>query len=166
MYGGVLADFNAAFLYFISITSVSVYGVIVSGWSSNSRYAFLGALRACAQLLSYELAASCLLLILFFHSGTLNFSRYIVFTADCFTPSAVSFFSVNYLYLLPLFFCWLIITLAETYRAPFDLAEAESELVSGFNVEYSSMNFAFLFLGEYIHIILMSNIAVILFLGA
>lgn len=150
-------DTNCGFLYFMAISGVSVYGVIVAGWSSRSRYSFLGALRACAQMLSYELTITLILTIFFFQVGSLN-----VLDIVAYTESA----HIWRVWYLPLFVVWLISALAETYRAPFDLAEAESELVSGFNVEYSSMVFAYLFLGEYIHILIMSHLAVILFMGA
>lgn len=157
-YGAVILDlYDLGFLYFISITSLSVYGVIVAGWSSNSRYPFLGALRACAQMLAYELVISMIFLQLFLYTGSLNIT-WVVEAQDI----------SNYWFLFltgPLFVLWFICTLAETYRAPFDLAEAESELVSGFNVEYAGMTFAFLFLGEYLHVIVMSNLMVIIFLG-
>lgn len=158
-YGAVMIDLvDVGFLYLISISSISVYGIIVAGWSSNSRYPFLGAVRACAQMLAYELVISIVLLQVFLFVGSLNVTEVVLAQAQ-----------VHSLWLIlltgPLVFIWFICTLAETYRAPFDLAEAESELVSGFNVEYSSMTFAFLFLGEYLHVIVMSNLMVIIFLG-
>lgn len=157
-YGAVIIDlYDLGFLYFISITSLSVYGVIVAGWSSNSRYPFLGALRACAQMLAYELVISMIFLQLFLYTGSLN----ITWVVQAQEVSGYWFIITSG----PLAILWFICTLAETYRAPFDLAEAESELVSGFNVEYSGMTFAFLFLGEYLHVIVMSNLMVLIFLG-
>lgn len=156
-YGAVLMDSNVAVLYFLSISGLSVYGIIVAGWSSNSRYPFLGSLRACAQLLSYELTISASFLIIFLYTGTLNITEIVL-------SQQKSGMWLCWL-TLPIFFIWFICTVAETYRAPFDLAEAESELVSGFNVEYSGMTFAFLFLGEYIHIVVMSNLMTLIFLG-
>lgn len=157
-YGAVILDlYDLGFLYFISITSLSVYGVIVAGWSSNSRYPFLGALRACAQMLAYELVISMVFLQLFLYTGSLNIT-WVVEAQEL----------TNYWFVVitgPLIVLWFICTLAETYRAPFDLAEAESELVSGFNVEYAGMTFAFSFLGEYLHVIVMSNLMVIIFFG-
>jgi NADH:ubiquinone oxidoreductase subunit 1 (chain H) len=158
-YGAVIADLgDVAFLYLISISSISVYGIIVAGWSSNSRYPFLGALRACAQMLAYELVISVILLQIFLFTGSLNITEVVMAQKEIYNGWFL--FTSG-----PLAVIWFICTLAETYRAPFDLAEAESELVSGFNVEYSSMTFAFLFLGEYLHVIVMSNLFVIIFLG-
>lgn len=158
-YGAVMLDLvDLGFLYLISVSSISVYGIIVAGWSSNSRYPFLGALRACAQMLAYELVISIMFLQIFLFVGSLNITE-VVLAQQEFSGCWFIFMSG------PIFAIWFICSLAETYRAPFDLAEAESELVSGFNVEYSSMTFAFLFLGEYLHVIVMSNLFVLLFLG-
>jgi NADH-quinone oxidoreductase subunit H len=156
-YGSVLMDSNVALLYFLSISGLGVYGIIVAGWSSSSRYPFLGALRACAQLLSYELTLSTSFLIIFIYTGTLNPTEIVLAQQT----SGIWLGWVT----MPLFIIWFICTIAETYRAPFDLAEAESELVSGFNVEYAGMTFAFLFLGEYLHIIVMSNLMTLIFFG-
>lgn len=151
----VLSDINLGFLYFFAISSLGVYGIILAGWSSNSRYAFLGALRSAAQMISYEVSIGFVLMPIFMIVGSLNlveiveFQRYVWFIVP----------------LWPLFLIWNISILAETNRPPFDLPEAEAELVAGYNVEYSSMTFALFFLGEYGNIILMSVSTVILFLG-
>nr|WPW46618.1 NADH dehydrogenase subunit 1 [Halobates maculatus]WPW46631.1 NADH dehydrogenase subunit 1 [Halobates maculatus] len=148
-------NFNLGFLYFLCCTSLGVYGVLMCGWSSNSNYSMLGSLRCMAQTISYEVSMSMILLclILFIYSFDLitffYFQNYIWFM----------FFS------FPLFFCWISSFLAEVNRSPFDFAEGESELVSGFNVEYSSGGFAFIFLSEYMNIIFMSLLTVIFFLG-
>nr|WPW46787.1 NADH dehydrogenase subunit 1 [Halobates micans] len=148
-------NFNLGFLYFLCCTSLGVYGVLMCGWSSNSNYSMLGALRCMAQTISYEVSMSMILLclILFVYGFDLflfsYFQNYIWFM----------FFS------FPLFFCWISSFLAEVNRSPFDFAEGESELVSGFNVEYSSGGFAFIFLSEYMNIIFMSLLTVIFFLG-
>nr|YP_011010250.1 NADH dehydrogenase subunit 1 [Halobates nereis]WPW46839.1 NADH dehydrogenase subunit 1 [Halobates nereis] len=148
-------NFNLGFLYFLCCTSLGVYGVLMCGWSSNSNYSMLGSLRCMAQTISYEVSMSMILLclILFIYGFDLvlfyNFQNYIWFM----------FFS------FPLFFCWISSFLAEVNRSPFDFAEGESELVSGFNVEYSSGGFAFIFLSEYMNIIFMSLLTVIFFLG-
>jgi len=151
----VLSDINLGYLYFFAISSLGVYGIILAGWSSNSRYAFLGALRSAAQMISYEVSLGFVLMPVFMIVGSLNlvdivqFQEYIWFIIP----------------LWPLFLIWNISILAETNRPPFDLPEAEAELVAGYNVEYSSMTFALFFLGEYGNIILMSFSTVILFLG-
>nr|YP_011010692.1 NADH dehydrogenase subunit 1 [Halobates matsumurai]WPW47372.1 NADH dehydrogenase subunit 1 [Halobates matsumurai] len=148
-------NFNLGFLYFLCCTSLGVYGVLMCGWSSNSNYSMLGSLRCMAQTISYEVSMSMILLclIMFVYGFDLvlfsNFQNYIWFV----------FFS------FPLFFCWISSFLAEVNRSPFDFAEGESELVSGFNVEYSSGGFAFIFLSEYMNIIFMSLLTVIFFLG-
>jgi NADH-quinone oxidoreductase subunit H len=143
-------------LFFIfAVSSLAVYGIILSGWSSNSKYAFFGALRSAAQMVSYEISIGLILISILLCVGTLNFLTIVKFQ--------------NYVYFclpfFPLFLMFLISILAETNRAPFDLPEAESELVSGFNVEYASMGFALFFLAEYGSIILMSLLTVIMFLG-
>nr|YP_011010614.1 NADH dehydrogenase subunit 1 [Halobates robustus]WPW47281.1 NADH dehydrogenase subunit 1 [Halobates robustus] len=148
-------NFNLGFLYFLCCTSLGVYGVLMCGWSSNSNYSMLGSLRCMAQTISYEVSMSMILLclILFIYGFDLilfcYFQYYIWFM----------FFS------FPLFFCWVSSFLAEVNRSPFDFAEGESELVSGFNVEYSSGGFAFIFLSEYMNIIFMSLLTIIFFLG-
>jgi len=151
----VISDIDLGLIMLLAISSISVYGIIMSGWSSNSKYALLGALRSSAQMISYEVSMSLLLMPVILLSGTVNLTG-IVYAQksmyNCF-PFFISFI---------LFF---ICVLAETNRLPFDLPEAESELVSGYNVEYSSLTFAFFFLAEYSYIILMSSLIVILFLG-
>nr|ALQ12072.1 NADH dehydrogenase subunit 1 [Aquarius elongatus] len=148
-------NFGLGFLFFLCCTSMGVYGVLMCGWASNSNYALLGSLRSMAQTISYEVSMSMILLcvVLFVYDFNLLsfmfYQNYIWFI----------FFSI------PLFFCWLSSFLAEVNRSPFDFAEGESELVSGFNVEYSSGGFAFIFLSEYMNIIFMSLLTVIFFLG-
>nr|YP_011010523.1 NADH dehydrogenase subunit 1 [Ventidius harrisoni]WPW47151.1 NADH dehydrogenase subunit 1 [Ventidius harrisoni]WPW47164.1 NADH dehydrogenase subunit 1 [Ventidius harrisoni] len=148
-------NFNLGYLYFLCCSSLGVYGVLMCGWSSNSNYSLLGSLRSMAQTISYEVSMSmillCLILFVFGYDFLLFFyyQSYIWFI----------FFS------LPLFFCWISSFLAEVNRSPFDFAEGESELVSGFNVEYSSGGFAFIFLSEYMNIIFMSMLTVVFFLG-
>ena len=153
--GMVLADINVGILYLFAISSLGVYGILMAGWASNSRYAFLGALRSAAQMVSYEVSMGFIIVTVLLLVGSLNLSdivnaqRKIWFVVPLF-PMAVIFF---------------ISILAETNRHPFDMAEAESELVAGFNVEYSAMPFALFFLGEYANMILMAGIMTILFLG-
>ena len=153
--GIVLANINVGILYLFAISSLGVYGILMAGWASNSRYAFLGALRSAAQMVSYEVSMGFIIVTVLLLVGSLNLSdivnaqRKIWFVVPLF-PMAVIFF---------------ISILAETNRHPFDMAEAESELVAGFNVEYSAMPFALFFLGEYANMILMAGIMTILFLG-
>lgn len=137
------------------MSSLGVYGVIISGWSSNSRYAYFGALRSAAQMISYEVSFGLILITVLLCVGSLNLITLVKF----------QFFIFLAIPLLPLFLMFLISILAETNRAPFDLPEAESELVSGFNVEYSSMGFALFFLAEYSTMIVMSFLTAIVFLG-
>jgi NADH-quinone oxidoreductase subunit H len=151
----VICDLNIGFLFILGISSLSVYGVIIAGWSSNSKYAFLGALRSSAQMISYEVSISIIILTLLIPVGSLNLTDIVLAQNDIWF--IFPFF--------PIFFLFLISSVAETNRHPFDLPEAEAELVSGYNVEYSSVGFAFFFIGEYANIILMSCINVILFLG-
>nr|YP_010994982.1 NADH dehydrogenase subunit 1 [Homoeocerus striicornis]WOZ13990.1 NADH dehydrogenase subunit 1 [Homoeocerus striicornis] len=148
-------SFNFGLLFFLCCTGMGVYGIMLSGWSSNSKYALLGSLRAMAQTISYEVSMAMIMLCLFIFVYSYNFVDFMIYQSGCWFV----FFS------LPLFFCWLSSCLAETNRAPFDFAEGESELVSGFNVEYSSGGFAFIFLSEYMNIIFMSMITVVMFLG-
>jgi NADH-quinone oxidoreductase subunit H len=154
-YGVVLADINIGLLYSLAISSLGVYGIIVSGWASNSRYAFLGALRSAAQMISYEVSFGLILINVLLCVGSLNFSAIVIFQERVWLifPLIIPF---------GLFF---ISILAETNRAPFDLPEAEAELVSGYNVEYSSTGFAFFFIAEYNAMLLMSALSAILFLG-
>nr|QZI85950.1 NADH dehydrogenase subunit 1 [Eocanthecona furcellata] len=146
---------NYGLLFFMVCTGMGVYGVMLSGWSSNSNYALLGSLRSVAQVISYEVSMIMIMLcvvIFVFSYNLLDFMFY----------QSISWFMFM---CMPLFFCWLSSCLAETNRSPFDFAEGESELVSGFNVEYSSGGFAFIFLSEYMNIIFMSLMTVIIFLG-
>ncbi len=152
---GVLSDINFGILYLFAISSLGVYGIILAGWSSNSRYAFLGALRSSAQMISYEVSLGLILMTILLYVGSLNLRIIVLYQMDVwfifpFFPLAILFF---------------ISILAETNRPPFDLPEAEAELVSGYNVEYSSVGFALFFIGEYSNVILMSSFFVILFLG-
>jgi NADH-quinone oxidoreductase subunit H len=155
-FNAVVYDGNIAVLYILAISSINVYGVIMAGWSSNSRYAFLGALRSSAQMISYELSIGFVFLTMFKLVGSLNISSIIYAQA-----SGYWFIFLNW----PLLIVFLICGLAETSRPPFDLPEAESELVSGYNVEYSSATFALFFLAEYCHMLIISALVSILFLG-
>lgn len=162
----VLANVNAGLLYVMAITSVGVYGVIVAGWASNSKYAFLGALRASAQMVSYELAIGFVLVTVLLVSGSLNMSDIVLGqTRGWFADRGLTFLSWNWLPLLPLFVIYVVSTVAETNRHPFDVVEGESEIVAGHMVEYSGMAFALFFLGEYANMILLSALASIMFLG-
>src|SRR5690606_30713392 len=146
----VLSDVNAGLLYILAITSLGVYGVIVAGWASNSKYALLGGLRAAAQVLSYELAIGFVLITVLLVSGTLNLSGIVVGqTQGYFADKGLNFLSWNWLPLLPLFVIYVISAVAETNRHPFDVVEGESEIVAGPMVEYSGTGFALFFLGEY-----------------
>ena len=153
--GVVLADINVGILYLFAISSLGVYGIIMAGWASNSVYPFLGALRSAAQMVSYEVSIGFVIITVLLCVGSLNIS-------DVVEAQRTVWFCIP---LLPMFVIFFISALAETNRAPFDLPEAEAELVSGYNVEYSSMTFALFFLGEYANMILMSAMTVILFLG-
>merc|ERR1712151_1120437 len=151
----VLANLNVGILYLFCVSSLSVYGIVLAGWSSNSKYPFLGALRSAAQMISYEISIGFIILNVAICAGSFNLSTII----DC---------QKNGWYILalfPMFIIFCISMLAETNRHPFDLPEAEAELVSGYNVEYSSMTFALFFLGEYANMLLMSAFVSILFLG-
>ncbi|MEO6984924.1 MAG: NADH-quinone oxidoreductase subunit NuoH [Paralcaligenes sp.] len=162
----VLANVNAGLLYVMAITSIGVYGVIVAGWASNSKYAFIAALRASAQMVSYELAVGFVMISVLLVSGTLNVSGIVVGqTHGWFAAKGLNFLSWNWLPLLPLFVIYVISSVAETNRHPFDMAEGESEIVAGHMVEYSGMGFALFFLGEYANMILLSCMASIMFLG-
>ena len=162
----VLANVNAGLLYVMAITSIGVYGVIVAGWASNSKYAFLGALRASAQIVSYELAIGFVLVTVLLVSGSLNMSEIVQGQGrGWFADHGLTFLSWNWLPLLPLFVIYVISAVAETNRHPFDVVEGESEIVAGHMVEYSGMAFALFFLGEYANMILLSCMASIMFLG-
>ena len=154
-YGVVFADLNVGILYLFAMSSLGVYGIIMSGWSSNSKYAFLGALRSAAQMVSYEVSMGLIIINVLLCVGSLNLTKIVVAQEDV-------WFCIP---LLPLFIMFFISTLAETNRHPFDLPEAEAELVAGYNIEYSAFGFALFFIGEYANIILMSTMSVILFLG-
>ena len=151
----VLADINIGVLYLFAISSLGVYGIIMSGWASNSKYAFLGGLRSAAQMVSYEVSIGFILIAVILCAGSLNL-----------TTIVMSQQTVWYgLPLFPMFFMFFISPLAETNRHPFDLPEAEAELVAGYNVEYSAAGFALFFLGEYANMIMMSSVTTIMFLG-
>jgi NADH-quinone oxidoreductase subunit H len=154
--GWVLADINVGVLYLFAISSLGVYGIIMSGWASNSKYAFLGGMRSAAQMVSYEVSIGFVLISVLLTVGSLNLSDVVL------RQKETVWFVIPH---LPMFVIFLISALAETNRSPFDLPEAESELVAGYNVEYSAMTFALFFLGEYANMILMSGMTVILFLG-
>jgi NADH-quinone oxidoreductase subunit H len=162
----VLADINAGLLFILAITSVEVYGVIMAGWASNSKYALLGALRASAQMVSYELGIGFVMVTVLLVSGTLNLSGIVEGqNVGHFAGMGLNFLSWNWLPLLPLFVIYVVSSVAETNRHPFDVVEGESEIVAGHMVEYSGMGFALFFLGEYANMILLSAMASIMFLG-
>ncbi|NIA67275.1 NADH-quinone oxidoreductase subunit NuoH [Pelagibius litoralis] len=156
----VLADINVGILYLFAISSLGVYGVIMAGWASNSKYPFLGALRSAAQMVSYEVSMGFVIISVLLLVGSLNLSDIVMAQ-----QGSYGIFSWFWLPMLPMFVIFFISILAETNRSPFDLPEGESELVAGFFVEYSSMPFALFFLGEYANMILMSAMTAILFLG-
>ncbi|MCH2548174.1 MAG: NADH-quinone oxidoreductase subunit NuoH [Alphaproteobacteria bacterium] len=154
--GWVIANINVGILYLFAISSLGVYGIIMAGWASNSKYAFLGAIRSAAQMVSYEVSIGFVIVCVLIVVGSLNLNDVVLAQKNgwfIFGP------------LLPMFVVFYISALAETNRLPFDLPEAEAELVSGYNVEYSSMTFAMFFLGEYANMILMCGMATVLFLG-
>jgi NADH-quinone oxidoreductase subunit H len=153
--GLVIADIDVGILYLFAISSLGVYGVIMAGWSSNSKYPFLGAMRSAAQMISYEVSLGLVIVTVIMAAGSLNLT-------DIVNAQRGMWFCIP---LFPMFIIFFISTLAETNRAPFDLPEGESELVAGYFVEYSSMSFALFFLGEYANMILMSGMSVTLFLG-
>ncbi|PZO17136.1 MAG: NADH-quinone oxidoreductase subunit NuoH [Burkholderiales bacterium] len=162
----VLANVNAGLLVILAITSIEVYGVIIAGWASNSKYAFLGALRASAQMVSYEIAIGFCFLIVVMVSGSLNLVDIVNSQARGMAASqGLNFLSWNWLPLLPIFFVYLISGVAETNRHPFDVVEGEAEIVAGHMVEYSGMGFAIFFLAEYASMWLISVLAVLMFLG-
>ena len=154
-YKVVLSDINVGLMYIFAISSLGIYGIIVAGWSSNSRYALLGSLRSAAQMISYEVSIGLIIISVLLSSGSLNLTDIVLSQQDM-------WYVIPH---FPMFVIFFISTLAETNRAPFDLPEAESELVAGYNVEYSSMSFGLFFLGEYGNMILMSSMSTILFLG-
>jgi NADH-quinone oxidoreductase subunit H len=161
-----LADVNAGLLFLMAITSMEVYGVIIAGWASNSKYAFLGALRASAQMVSYEIAMGFALVVVLMVSASMNVSDIVLQQGKgYFAQQGLNFLSWNWLPLLPIFVVYVIAGIAETNRHPFDVVEGESEIVAGHMVEYSGMAFAMFFLAEYANIILVSTLAALLFLG-
>jgi NADH-quinone oxidoreductase subunit H len=160
------ANINAGLLFLMAITSMEVYGVIIAGWASNSKYAFLGALRASAQMVSYEIAMGFALVVVLMVSGSLNLSDIVLGQGrGIFAGMGISVLSWNWLPLLPIFLVYFISGLAETNRHPFDVVEGESEIVAGHMVEYSGMAFAIFFLAEYSNMILVSILTVTMFLG-
>ena len=162
----VLADIDASLLYILAIGSMGVYGVVLAGWASNSKYAFLGAMRAAAQIVSYEIAMGFALVVVLMVSGSLNLVDIVQGQQKgMFADMGLNFLSWNWLPLLPLFVVYFISGVAETNRAPFDVAEGESEIVAAFHVDYSGMAFAVFFLAEYAEMILIATLTSLLFLG-
>jgi NADH-quinone oxidoreductase subunit H len=151
----VISDLNLGLLYIFTVSSLAVYGIVLSGWSSNSKYAFLGALRSSAQMISYEISMGFIVVSVILCTGSFNLSAIVI-------AQEKIWYCIPH---FPIFALFFISALAETNRHPFDLPEAEAELVSGYNVEYSAMAFALFFLGEYANMLLMSGLTVILFLG-
>jgi NADH-quinone oxidoreductase subunit H len=156
--GLVVSNINVGILYLFAISSLGVYGIVMAGWASNSKYAFLGALRSGAQMVSYEISIGLIIISVLLTTGSLNLS-------DVVRAQAGGIWEWNFIYHLPMFVVFIVSILAETNRAPFDLPEAEAELVAGYNVDYSAMTFALFFLGEYANMILMSALCATLFLG-
>ncbi len=156
--GAVLADINVGILYVLAISSLGVYGIIMAGWASNSRYAFLGGLRSAAQMVSYEVSMGFVIVTVIMFAGSTNLSVIVEHQAG-------GFWNWNFIGLFPMFVIFLISAMAETNRPPFDLPEAEAELVAGYQVEYSSMAFALFWLGEYGNILLMCAMTAVLFFG-
>lgn len=151
----VFVDLNIGVLYLLAISSLGVYGIVIAGWSSNSKYAFLGALRSAAQMISYEVSMGLIIICVLLCSGSLNLTEIVYSQSE-----------VWYVFpLFPLFLIYFISSLAETNRAPFDLPEAEAELVSGYNTEYAAVGFTLFFLGEYANMIMMSSTLTLFFLG-
>jgi NADH-quinone oxidoreductase subunit H len=161
-----LANINAGLLFLMAITSLEVYGVIIAGWASNSKYAFLGALRASAQMVSYEIAMGFSFVVVLMVSASLNMTDIVMGQGKgMFADMGLSFLSWNWLPLLPIFVVYFVSGLAETNRHPFDVVEGESEIVAGHMIEYSGMSFAMFFLAEYANMWLVSILTVIMFLG-
>lgn len=168
--GWVLADINVGVLYLFAISSLGVYGIVMAGWASNSRYAFLGAMRSAAQMVSYEVSIGFVIITVLLFAGTLNLSEIVEAQSSAGIASLLGLEHGGILGwyvwpLFPMFIIFFISALAETNRHPFDLPEAEAELVAGYQVEYSSMTFALFFLGEYMNMILMCGLTTLLFLG-
>jgi len=153
--GWAISNINVGILYIFAISSLGVYGIIVAGWASNSKYAFLGAMRSAAQMVSYEVSMGFVIVSVLLCAGSLNLSRIVLAQQGI-------WFCIP---LFPMFIVFFVSALAETNRSPFDLPEGESEIVAGFFVEYSSLSFGLFFLGEYANMILMSGLTTILFLG-
>jgi NADH-quinone oxidoreductase subunit H len=161
-----LANVNAGLLFLLAVTSLEVYGVIIAGWASNSKYAFLGALRASAQMVSYEIAMGFALVVVLMVSGSMNLSEIVMSQSrGMLADKGLGFLSWNWLPLLPIFIVYFISGLAETNRHPFDVVEGESEIVAGHMIEYSGMSFAMFFLAEYANMWLVSILTVVMFLG-
>jgi NADH-quinone oxidoreductase subunit H len=151
--GGALADIDAGLFYVLAMTSMGIYGVIIAGWASNSKYPFLGAMRASAQMVSYEIAMGMALVTVLMISNSLNLTDIVRAQGAAGSPRGAGFLSWNWIPLLPMFFVYFISGVAETNRAPFDVVEGESEIVAGHMVEYSGMAFAMFFLAEYANMI-------------
>jgi NADH-quinone oxidoreductase subunit H len=156
--GWVIANVNAGILFLFAMTSLGIYGLLVSGWASNSKYAFFGALRSAAQMISYEIALGFVLAGVLLASGSMNLSQIVI-------KQTGGFWHWYWLPLLPLFVVYWVAGVAETNRAPFDVAEGESEIVAGFHVEYSGMGFALFFLAEYANMMLVTGVAAVFFFG-
>ena len=162
----VLSDINAGLLYIMALSSMGVYGVIVAGWASNSKYAFLGAMRSAAQMVSYELAMGFALVVVLMVSASLNLSDIVEAQGrGWFASKGITFLSWNWLPLLPMLVVYFVSGVAETNRAPFDVVEGESEIVAGHMVEYSGMTFAMFFLAEYVNMFLISALTAVMFFG-
>jgi NADH-quinone oxidoreductase subunit H len=162
----VLSDINAGLLYIMALSSMGVYGVIVAGWASNSKYAFLGAMRSAAQMVSYELAMGFALVVVLMVSGSLNLSEIVNGQGrGMFADKGLTFLSWNWLPLLPMLVVYFVSGVAETNRAPFDVVEGESEIVAGHMIEYSGMSFALFFMAEYMNMMLISALTAVMFFG-
>jgi len=162
----VLADINAGLLYVLALSSLGVYGVIIAGWASNSKYAFLGAMRSAAQMVSYELAMGFALVVVLMVSGSLNLSDIVAQQGrGRFADMGLTFLSWNWLPLAPMLVVYFVSGVAETNRAPFDVVEGESEIVAGHMIEYSGMSFALFFIAEYMNMLLISALTAVLFFG-
>jgi NADH-quinone oxidoreductase subunit H len=162
----VLADINAGLLYIMALSSIGVYGVIIAGWASNSKYAFLGAMRSAAQMVSYELAMGFALVVVLMVSASLNLSDIVEGQGrGYFASKGLTFLSWNWLPLLPMLVVYFVSGVAETNRAPFDVVEGESEIVAGHMIEYSGMTFALFFMAEYMNMILISALTAVMFFG-
>ena len=161
-----LANVNAGLLLLLAITSMEVYGIIIAGWASNSKYSFMGAMRASAQMISYEIPMGFVMVVVLMVSGSLNFSDIVAGQGvGMFADMGLTFLSWNWLPLLPLFVIYFVSGLAECNRHPFDVVEGESEIVAGHMVEYSGMSYAMFMLAEYANMILIATLASIMFLG-